>query len=237
MLKLRDLTPDVVVFWHWGAVSINATLVFTWIVMAVLILLSWAITARLGRTSEPGRWEMFLEMAVETIREQVREVVKEDPDAYLPFIGTLVLFIGTANLLMIVPGFVSPTASLSTTAALAGCVFFAVPLYAVFRQGMLGYLKHYVSPSVFMLPFHVISELSRTLAMAVRLFGNVMSSGKIAALILAVSPLLFPVVMQALGLLTGLIQAYIFAVLALIYIASAERAQKAAPQQKAEGTT
>lgn len=231
MLSLRQLSPDAVVLWEWGLVRINATLLFTWIVMAILILVSWITSARLGRSAQPSRWETFLEIVVDTAREEIRDVVKEAPEPYLPFIGTLFLFIGTANLLMIVPGFVSPSASLSTTAALAGCVFFAVPIFGILRTGVGSYLKHYVTPSIFLLPFHIISELSRTLAMAVRLFGNVMSGAKIAALLVAIAPLLFPVVMQALGLLTGLIQAYIFAVLALIYIASAARTQDKAPGQ------
>jgi F-type H+-transporting ATPase subunit a len=139
-------------------------------------------------------------------------------------VGTLFLFVAVSNALAIVPGYVPPTASLSTTAGLAICVFVAVPIYGVINQGWGGFLKHYVEPSVVMLPFNVIGELSRTLALAVRLFGNVMSGAKIAAILLAVAPLFFPILMQALGLLTGLIQAYIFAILAVVYIASGEEA-------------
>lgn len=225
MLELEQLSPDAVVLWQLGPVHVNATLLFTWVVMAVLALASWLATRRLGRAEEPSRWEMLLEMVVAKMREQAREVVRGAPDPYLTFIGGLFLFIGVANFLMIVPGYVSPMASLSTTTALAACVFFAVPAYGVARRGVAGYLRHYIEPSLFMAPFHVIAELSRTLALAVRLFGNVMSGTKIAALLLAIAPLVFPVVMQALGLLTGLIQAYIFAVLALIYVASAMRAR------------
>ena len=232
MMNLRQLSPDAVLLWQWGVVRINATLLFTWVVMAILILVSWITSARLGRAQPPSRWEVLLEIIVDTTRDEIRDVVKVAPEPYLPFIGTLFLFIGISNLLMIVPGFVSPSASLSTTAALAGCVFFAVPIFGILRSGVGAYFKHYVSPSFFLLPFHIISELSRTLAMAVRLFGNVMSGAKIAALILAISPLLFPAVMQALGLLTGLIQAYIFAILALIYIASATRVQETTTDQQ-----
>jgi F-type H+-transporting ATPase subunit a len=130
-----------------------------------------------------------------------------------------------SNVLSIIPGYEAPTGSLSTTAALAACVFVAVPLYGITDQG-LSYFNQYVKPSVFMLPFNIMGELSRTLALAVRLFGNVMSGTMIGAILLAVTPLVFPIVMQALGLLTGLIQAYIFAILAMVYIAAATRVQR-----------
>lgn len=235
MLELEQITPDAVVLWQWGPVKVTATLLFTWVVMAVLAVASLLATAPLRHGESVSRWQLFLEMLVEMTRDQIRDVVRESPDPYLPFIGGLFLFIGVSNLLMIVPGFISPMASLSTTAALAGCVFLAVPIYGVIRRGAGAYLKHYVEPSFFMLPFHIISELSRTLALAVRLFGNVMSGTKIAALMLAIAPLIFPIVMHVLGLLTGLIQAYIFAVLALIYIASAMRATADAGAQPQKG--
>ncbi len=225
MGPVERMSPDAVVYAQWGWVSINATLVFSWVVIVILTIASFVATARIVKHESPSRWQLLLEFVVDELRKQIREVVGEPVGIYLPFIGTLVLFIGVGNLLMIVPGYENPMASLSTTAALAGAVFFAVPIYGIARSGVRGYLKHYVEPSVLLLPFHLISELSRTLALAVRLFGNLMSEAKIAALLLAVVPLLFPVVMEALGLLIGLIQAYIFAVLALIYIGSATHAQ------------
>lgn len=236
MLELEQISPDAIVFWRWGPVQLNATLVFTWAVMGLLVLGSLAVTARLDPGPRPSRWQLFLEMVVELTRDQIREVMQRPATPYLPFIGTLALFIGVANLLMIVPGYVSPTASLSTTAALAGCVFLAVPAYGIRERGLGGYLKHYVEPSWFMLPFHVISELSRTLALAVRLFGNIMSGTKVAALLVAISPLLFPVVLQILGLITGMVQAYIFAVLALIYIASAVRSSQRQEERRDAAT-
>ncbi|MFA5653516.1 MAG: F0F1 ATP synthase subunit A, partial [Desulfomonilia bacterium] len=144
---------------------------------------------------------------------------------YLDFIGTLFFFIVVSNLFMVVPGYVPPTGSLATTSALALCVFVAVPGYGIITEGLVQYLKTYSSPTIFMLPFNLVSEFTRTLAMAVRLFGNVMSASKIAAILLAVIPLVFPVLMHLLGLLTGFIQAYIFAVLAMVYITSATRVQ------------
>ena len=145
---------------------------------------------------------------------------------YFPLIGTLFLFILLSNLLTFIPGYVAPTSSLTTTSALAVMVFFAVPYYGISKQGLSEYLKEYFRPIFIFFPFHVMGEFSRTLALAVRLFGNIMSHEKVIAILLAVTPLFFPVVMQALGLLIGLIQAYIFAVLAMVYIASATQAHE-----------
>ena len=191
----------------------------------------------------------MLEVLISGIREQIREVSGQNALPFLPFIGTLFIFIATANILGILPileversasplgveesveakeasqripvSYVSPTGSLSTTAALAFCVFIAVPVYGIGKKGIGGYLQNYLKPSFVMLPFNVVGEASRTLALAVRLFGNIMSGSLIAAVLLAIVPLLLPVVMAALGLLTGIIQAYIFAMLAMVYIASA----------------
>jgi F-type H+-transporting ATPase subunit a len=141
----------------------------------------------------------------------------------LSFIGTIFVFIAVSNILMIVPGYLAPTGSLSTAAALALLVFFAVPVYGIAQGGLGRYLRRYIHPTPFMLPFNIIGELSRTLALAVRLFGNVMSGAKTVAILVAVAPLFFPILMQILGLLTGLVQAYIFAILAMVYIGSANR--------------
>jgi F-type H+-transporting ATPase subunit a len=173
-----------------------------------------------------SRWQNLLEVLVNGMRNQIRDISQEDPGPYLPFVGTLFLFILISNLLTVVPAYIAPTASLSTTAGLAICVFVAVPVYGILSRGLGGYLKQYVKPTVLMLPFNVMGELSRTLALAVRLFGNIMSGMKIVAILLAITPLIFPIVMHALGLLTGTIQAYIFAVLAMVYIASATRARR-----------
>jgi len=221
-MDLTQLSPDQVVYWQWGFWKLNATIVFTWGVMTVMIAVAWLITRRVTAAADIPRGQNALETIVDYIREQIREISGGDrPDPYLPFVGTLFLFIAVANLFAIVPGYVPPTASLSTTAALAGAVFLAVPAYGIARQGIRPYLRHYVQPNPVMLPFNIIGDLSRTLALAVRLFGNVMSGAKIVAVLVAVIPFLFPIVFRALGLLTGMIQAYIFAVLAMVYIASA----------------
>jgi F-type H+-transporting ATPase subunit a len=226
-----ELSPDATVYWQWGPIVLNATLVYTWIVMGVLVAGSWLATRRLS--TEPGmsRWQNALETIVGYIRDQIQDIAQGDPNPYLPFIGTLFLFISLSNLLGVVPFFEPPTSSLSTTAALALCVFIAVPLYGIGQEGLLAYLKHYIEPTPFMVPFHIISEISRTLALAVRLFGNVMSGGLIVAILLSIVPFFLPVVLNVLELLIGQIQAYIFAVLAMVYIASAISAHKKEVQE------
>ncbi|MFW6140427.1 MAG: F0F1 ATP synthase subunit A [Acidobacteriota bacterium] len=221
-----NITPDSMIFWEWGFVKLNATIVFTWVVMALLVLVSWLVTRHLSVETKFSRGQMFLEVLVGIIRDQIKDIIGRDPSPYLPFIGTLFLFISVSNFLAFVPGYEPPTGSLTTTAALAVCVFFAVPIYGVTQAGFVRYFRHYIRPTAFMLPFHVIGELSRTLSLAVRLFGNVMSGTMIAALLFSVAPLFLPVIMEALSLLIGQIQAYIFAVLAAVYIASATQAQE-----------
>lgn len=224
-----DITPDETVLWDGGFVNINLTLVTTWIVMAILIGSAWLITRRFTTGPHMSRWQNALEVTVGFLRAQIREIAGQDPDRYLALVGTLFIFIFVSNVLSIVPGYVPPTASLSTTTALALCVFLAVPVYGVAAQGIGAYLRGYVRPNALMLPFNILSELSRTLALAVRLFGNVMSFTKIVAILLSIAPLLFPAVLNALGLLTGAIQAYIFTVLAIVYIAAGSRAQQGEP--------
>jgi F-type H+-transporting ATPase subunit a len=219
-------TPDSNIWWQWGVVKLNATIVYTWVVMAVLVGFSILATRRLTSGPRMSRWQNLLEVVVGFLRREIRQLGNQDPDPYVPFVGTLFLFIFTANLLDVVPGMQAPTASLSTTAALAACVFFAVPIFGIARDGLWAYLKNYVRPSPLMLPFNIIGELSRTLALAVRLFGNVMSGSKVAAILLMLVPVGASLVMNAIGLLTGTIQAYIFAALAMVYIASGMQARQ-----------
>jgi F-type H+-transporting ATPase subunit a len=218
-----DISPDTTILWRWGVVHLNVTIAFTWLVMAMLTLVSWLVTRNLAAEIRLSRGQNLLEVVVTGVTDQIREIAGEEGRRYLPFIGTLFLFIALSNVLAIVPGFRAPTGSLSTTAALALTVFVAVPVFGIMRQGVMGYMRQYLQPTPLMLPFNVIGELSRTMALAVRLFGNVMSGAMIGAILLSIIPFFFPVVMQLLGLLTGLIQAYIFAVLAMVYIASATR--------------
>lgn len=228
------LSPDDWIIWSGHGVTLNATLVFTWLVMALLVFGSILVTSRLTDDARPSRWQVFLEVIVTGIESQIADIGARKPRRYLGFVGTLFLFIAAANLLSILPGYVPPTGSLSTTVALALCVLIAVPVYAIAERGLLAYLGSYVRPNIFMLPFNVIGELSRTIALAVRLYGNVMSGTVLVGILISIAPFFFPVIMQGLGLLTGLIQAYIFAVLAMVYIASATqvREPEAAPSDK-----
>ncbi len=230
-----NLSPDTIVYGHIGPFPINATLVFSWVVMALLVGVAWVVTRRIepGGRMAPG--QNVLEALVVFVLDQIRDVTQQDPEPYLPFVGTLFLFIVSSNVLSVVPGFEAPTGSLTTTAALAICVFLAVPAFGIARQGLLGYLRGYVQPTPFMLPFTILGELSRTLALAVRLFGNIMSGTVIVAILLSVAPLFFPVVMQAFNLLIGVIQAYIFAILAIVYIASGTTRQTQKSAQNDEG--
>ena len=221
------LSPDELVFWQLGIIKLNGTIVFTWVLMLVLVLGSKLITRGLTTDMHRSRWQNMLEIIVLAIAKQIEEVGLAHPEKYLGFIGTLFLFLATANLLTVFPAYEPPTGSLSTTAALALCVLVAVPMYGIERQGLSGYLKSYLEPTAIMLPFHVIGEISRTLALAVRLFGNMMSGSMIIAILLTITPFLFPIVMTLLGLLTGMVQAYIFSILAGVYIAAATQVSHA----------
>lgn len=219
---------DGAILARWGPVQLNATLLNTWTVMLVLTLLARAGTRRLSVDS-PSRLQSALEALVGVLRRQVRDVLECDPDPYLPFLGGLFLFVSTSSLLTLVPGFHAPTGSLSTTAALAGCVLVAVPVFGIARQGLLKYLRGYFQPNLLMFPFHVLGELTRTLSLAIRLFGNMASGAMIAGLLLSLVPVLFPLIMQVFELLLGQVQAYIFAVLATVYVASGLRAHEGRP--------
>lgn len=205
---------------------LNDTILYTWGVVVLMAVGSWLITRRLSSGPAMSRWQNLLEVIVQGMRQQIREVSQQAPERYLPFVGTLFLFIAVSNLLGVVPGFRSPTGSLSTTTALALCVFVAVPFFGIRQQGVVSYLRIYLKPSPFMLPFNIIGEVSRTLALAVRLFGNVMSGAMIGGILLSVVPIIFPTAMDLLGLLIGVIQAYVFAILAMVYIASGTRARQ-----------
>jgi len=228
------LSPDDVIFWEHGFLKLNATIAFTWGLMLVLAVGSKLVTRRLSTGLERSRWQNLLEIVVTGINEQIREVGLRQPEQYLGFLGTLFLFIATAAVFTIVPGYEPPTGSLSTTAALAICVFVAVPLFGIEDRGLGGYLRAYLKPTFVMLPFNIISELSRTLALAVRLFGNMMSGTMILAILLTITPFIFPIAMSALGLLTGMVQAYIFFILATVYIAAATRVRKPEAQARAQ---
>ena len=227
-----QMTPDeVIVFSAWG-LKLNSTIVNTWIVMALLVGVSMVVTRNLRADVPPDRWRTALEVIVKTIQGQIEEITQKSARHVMYFAGSLFLFIALSNLMLVIPGFMPPTSSLSTTVALALSVLVAVPLFGIASNGLGRYLKAYIEPSVVMLPFNIIGEFSRGISLAIRLYGNVMSGGVIAAILLGVAPFFFPVVMDMLGLLTGLIQAYIFAILATVYISSATADPQAAVKKK-----
>ena len=224
------LSPDEIIFWQYGFIKLNATIVFTWGLMLALAVGSTLITRNLSTGLQRSRWQNLLEIVVTAIGKQIEEVGLSQPHKYLGFLGTIFLFVATANLCTVIPGYEAPTGSLSTTVALALCVFVAVPIFGIEEQGAGGYLKSYLKPTIIMLPFNIISEISRTLALAIRLFGNMMSGAMIVAILLTITPFIFPIVMSLLGLLTGMVQAYIFSILATVYIAAATRTRRHEPE-------
>lgn len=227
------LSPDEMIFWQHGFLKLNATIVFTWGLMLVLAVGSKLVTRKLSTDLKRSPWQNLLEIIVTAIEKQIEEVGLPHPEKYIGFLGTLFLFVALAALCTIIPGYEPPTASLSTTAALALCVFIAVPLFGVEEQGLGGYLRSYTKPTFIMLPFNIISEISRTLALSIRLFGNMMSGTIIIGILLTITPFIFPIIMTLLGLLTGMVQAYIFSILAAVYIAAATRVRKPKPESEA----
>lgn len=225
-----QFSPDEIILWQQGFVKLNSTIVTSWAIMGFLTISSMLVTRRLAHNNGAvSGWQSFLEIIVTGIMKQIKEAGLANPAKYISFIGTIFLFVAASSLFTLLPLYTPPTASLSTTVALALCVFFAVPMFGISSQGIGGYLKSYIQPTFIMLPFNIISEFSRTLAMAIRLFGNMMSGGMIVGILLSITPFLFPIVMTLLGLLTGMVQAYIFSILATVYIAAAIRSAKPIP--------
>lgn len=229
-----NLTPDQNVLFELGFIKINATLLFSWGVMALLVIISILVTRKLSTGPKISRWQNMLETIVVTIRKQIKDIIGENPGIIFPFVATLFLFVGVSNLLTIVPYYEPPTSSFSVTAALAVTVFLSTPVFGIIKAGVGPFLKHYIEPSPVMLPFNIISEVSRTLALAVRLFGNMLSGTMIVGVLLSIAPLFFPLIMRVLGLIIGLIQAYIFAALSAVYIGSATEAHEKTAEKNKE---
>lgn len=211
-----------------GPVAVSETVITTWGIMLVAFLVARLSTRRLEL--EPGRWQTALEGVVAAIEDAVSAVLPEHTARVLPFVATLWLFIAMANLAGIVPGLRGPTDDLSLTAALAILVFCSVHWYGIRIHGLRNYLRHYLEPNPLLLPFHIVSEISRTVALAVRLFGNIFSLEMAALLVLLVAGFLVPVPLLMLHIVEALVQAYIFGMLALIYIAGG--IQSLAPKPK-----
>jgi F-type H+-transporting ATPase subunit a len=213
-----------------GPVAITGTVVTTWLIMAVLWFACWLMTRRLRR--EPGPLQTTLEGIVLTIQAAIAGVAPQSTQLLLPFVGSLWVFLVIANLSGLVPGVHSPTRDLSATAGLAFLVFLSTHWFGIRQQGLKNYLRHYLAPSPILLPFHLISEVTRTVALAVRLFGNMMSLEMAALLILMVAGFLAPVPLLMLHIIEALVQAYIFGMLALIYIAGGLQSQQLRQQSQ-----
>lgn len=216
-----NLSPDEVIFWQFGVVKLNATIVYTWAIMLLMSIAAARMTRSLSTTMPRSRGQNVMEMLVTTINKHIAGVGLSHPEKYIAFLGTLFLFIAIASIGTIIPGYAPPTGSLSTTVALALCVFIAVPIFGIIDQGITGYFRSYIRPTFIMLPFNMISEIYRTLIQVFRLLANRMSKAMIIAILFIITPLFFPAVVIWLGLLTGIVQAYIFSVLATVYIAAA----------------
>jgi F-type H+-transporting ATPase subunit a len=207
-----------------GPVVIATSVITTWGIMLVITALAWLSTRRLEML--PGKLQTTVESIVVAIDKAIVAVAPEHGRLILPFIATLWLFLIIANLIGLIPGLHSPTRDLSVTSALAILVFFSVHWFGIKTQGLKNYLRHYLSPTPILLPFHIISELTRTLALAIRLFGNIMSLDMAAMLVLLVAGLLVPIPILMLHIIEALVQAYIFGMLALVYVAGAIQSQQ-----------
>ena len=217
MHQASPLTSTVL--FHIGPVTITRPVVTTWAIMLALAVTSWLVTRRLQKLPD-GR-QALLEIVVNGILAQIQDVMRKDPRPFLPLLGTLFIFLVTANLSGVLPGVEAPTGKLETPAALALIVFFSVHYFGIRAKGIRGYLASFAKPKLIMLPLNVLSELTRTFSLMLRLFGNIMSGEFIIALIIALAGLFVPIPLMALEILVGLVQAYIFTVLAAVFIGAA----------------
>lgn len=207
------------ILFHLGPVAISRPVLTTWAIMAVLAVVSWLVTRRLQ--VRPGRGQAVLELAVTGICGQIEDVVRKDGRPLLPLLGTLFIFLAAANLSGILPGTEAPTGRLETPAALALVVFCAVHYFGIRAHGLGGYLASFAEPKLIMLPLNILSEITRTFSLMVRLFGNVMSGEFVIALVVTLAGLFVPVPLMALEIMLGLVQAYIFTILATVFIGAA----------------
>lgn len=219
-----NISTDELVFWRYGFININATILYTWIVMAILIVLAYITKRSIINHKVIGKTENFFELLTDIIKDQIKSVTEMGFNKVFPFITCLFLFILTSNLISLIPDFSSPTASLSTTFALV----FLVVVFSIFigiqSKGLKKYLSKYTKPVKLMLPFLVMNDIISNFSMAFRLYGNVMSGGIISAVLMKISFLSvgFPVILNLLSFMTGAIQAYVFSVLSMIFLASSD---------------
>lgn len=207
------------ILFHLGPVPVAEAVVTTWVIMAVLVLGSWLVLRK--ASVEAGSVQTALEVVIETIQSQIADIMGAGSTRYVPLIGTLFIYLVCANLSSVLPGVQAPTAHIETPAALAAIVFLSVHYFGLRVQGWRAYLAHYTRPNPILLPLNVLSELTRTFSLMIRLFGNMMSHEFILAIVAFLAGLLVPIPFLLLGILIGLIQAYIFTVLAAVYIGAA----------------
>lgn len=208
-----------VILFHLGPIAITRPVVTTWVIMLVLTGACWGVTRRLQ--VRPDRRQAMLEIVVTGIAQQIEDVIRNDPRPFLPLLGTLFIFLAVANLSGLLPGVQAPTSKLETPAALALIVFVSVHYFGVHARGLRGYLASFAEPKLVMLPLNIISQLTRTFSLMVRLFGNVMSGEFVIAIVVALSGLFVPIPLMVLEILVGIVQAYIFTVLATVFVGAA----------------
>jgi len=216
-LSTSPLAEDIL--FHIGPVPISQPVVTTWGIMAALSFICW-LGFRRPRV-EAGTLQTVLEIIVEALEKQVKDIVRRDPWPYVPLLATLFIFLAVANLSAIVPGLKPPTGHIETPAALAALVFLSVHYFGVRTKGFSGYVQHYVKPSPLLLPLNILSEFTRVFSLMIRLFGNMMSHEFVIAIVVFLAGLFMPIPFMLLGVLIGIVQAYIFTVLAAVFIGAA----------------
>ncbi len=233
-----NLSPDQIIFWISNfslfgkefTFNLNMTIVGTWMIMLLIFIGARIATRNLTDGLKINRWQNFMETVVSWLKGEVETALQRKAKFIFPFIASLFVFVVVSNLSGVIPlpfyspisgewaVYIPPTGSFSTTIGLTILVMLSVPIFGILRSGIGGYLKRYIKPTFIMLPFNIIGEISGGASLAIRLYGNVMSGTVIVSILLILAPMFLPVVMQLFGLLTGVIQAYIFATLALVYI-------------------
>ncbi|QXX76545.1 F0F1 ATP synthase subunit A [Methylovirgula sp. HY1] len=214
-----------------GPIAITAPVVVTWGIMAAIAGASLLATRFLA--IKPSAWQATLELFYTAIEEQIRETIRVPPQPYVPLLGTLFVFILFSNWSSLIPGIEPPTAHIETDAALALIVFCAVFYFGIRARGFFGFLKTFAEPSVVMIPLNIVETFTRIFSLLVRLFGNIMSGVFVIAIVLSLAGLIVPIPLMALDLLIGAVQAYIFTVLAMVFIGGVVSDSAPAPSQHA----
>jgi len=216
---MEKVSLDAPVIFYLGPVPVGLEVVTTWVIMAFLVWGSYRLTRNLSL--QPSRRQIVLEAVMLFLEGLIRDVMGRNPRPFMPLIGTLFIYIATCNLSPLIPGVKPPTASIETTGALGVIVFFAVHFYGVKERGLVHYLKEFFQPNPLFLPLNVMGEFTRTFSLMVRLCGNIMSHELVIGIVISLAGLLVPVPFMALSILIGLVQAYIFTILATVFIGGA----------------